>query len=458
MELKVHALPKQMEAWKRLRDNHTRFVLFGGGAGGGKSWCGCEWLLIMCQAYPGTKWFIGRNELKRLMASTFITLQKVMKWHGISRDSWRLDGKYNYIEFSNGSRIDLLDVKNLPSDPQFDRFGSLEYTGGWIEEAGEIHFLAFEVLKSRINRHMNNEYNLFPKLFLTCNPKRNWLYTEFYKPSKRKVIPKDKCFIESLYKDNKYTSDSYGESLKQIRNQAMRERLMEGNWEYEDDPSILMDFDAITNMFTNTFIESGDKYISSDLAMKGRDNFTILSWDGFRCKILGVNKQSGNIVNGLFKQVSEGKEIEEDLKKIAEKTKTPRSNIVADSGGLGKYLESYMKGIKEFDGARKAYSKEFKNLRAECYFKLAELVNQGKIYFECDDPDLQDKITTELMQIKQDKLDDDEVKKRIIPKEDIKNSLGGSSPDFADVLMMRMLFLVGVGQVGVLKDNKDIFG
>ncbi len=448
-----------MEAWKRLRDDYTRFILFGGGAGGGKSWCGCEWLLVMCQAFPGTKWFIGRNELKRLMASTYITLQKVFKWHNIPRDSWRIDGKYNYIEFSNGSKIDLLDVAYQPRDPQFERFGSLEYTGGWLEEAGEIHFLAFEVLKSRVNRHMNNEYGLFPKLFLTCNPKRNWLYTEFYRPNKKKTLSKDMCFIESLYKHNKYTSDSYGASLQKIKDQAMRERLMKGNWEYEDDPSILMDYDAINDMFTNTFVEEGDKYLSSDLAMKGRDNFNVLAWNGFRCKILGVHKDSKNIVQNLYKPKAEGKEIEEDLKLIAEKTKTPRSNIIFDSGGLGNYLESYMQGIKEFNGARRAYKKEeFKNLRAECYFKLAELVNQRKIYFECDDVNLRDEIITELMQIKQDKIDDDEHKKKIISKEDIKISLAGRSPDFADVLMMRMFFDVGVGEVDILTDNKDIFG
>src|SRR3990167_4971386 len=130
---------KQHLAYLKLWDDQTFFVLMGGGAGGGKSWLGAEWLIVNCYRYPGSRWFIGRNELKRLMGSSFITFQKVCKHHQIPRDDWKLNGQYNYIEFKNGSRIDLLDLKYTPSDPMYERFGSTEYTDGALDEAGEIH-------------------------------------------------------------------------------------------------------------------------------------------------------------------------------------------------------------------------------------------------------------------------------------------------------------------------------
>ena len=90
--------------------------------------------------YPESKWFIGRKELTRLMKSSFETFKKVCSYHKIPANDWKLNGQYNYVEFFNNSKIDLLDLDEKPSDPMFERFGSLEYTGGWIEEAAEMKY------------------------------------------------------------------------------------------------------------------------------------------------------------------------------------------------------------------------------------------------------------------------------------------------------------------------------
>jgi hypothetical protein len=130
---------KQDEALRILTDDTTVEFLYGGAAGGAKSWTGCTWLAFMCLSYPGTKWFIGREELKRLRESTLITFFKVCNKYGIRRDvDFKYNGSDHFIQFSNGSRIDLLDLRYLPSDPLYERYGSVEYTGGWIEEGGEV--------------------------------------------------------------------------------------------------------------------------------------------------------------------------------------------------------------------------------------------------------------------------------------------------------------------------------
>ena len=179
---------------------NTLNFLYGGAAGGAKSWTGAVWLLFMCLCYPGSKWFIGRAELKRITQSTLITFYKVCNQYGVDDTLYKYNGQYNYIEFFNGSRIDLLDLQYKPGDPLYERYGSIEYTGGWIEEGGEVNFGAYDTLKTRIGRHLNNELGLRRKLFITCNPKKNWMYDTFYKPDKKGNCPNICTTLLALYK------------------------------------------------------------------------------------------------------------------------------------------------------------------------------------------------------------------------------------------------------------------
>lgn len=422
---------KQHEAYEALRDPFVRFVFFGGGAGGGKSWLGSEWLMTNCYFMPGSRWFIGREELSRLMKSSYVTFQKVCSFHKIPQEDWRLDGKYNYIEFQNGSRIDLLDLAFQPRDPEFQRFGSLEYTGGWIEEIGEVQFGAFDVLKSRVGRHLNREYKYTPKLLGTCNPIKNWVYREIYKPNKENRLPKEYRFIQSLYKDNPWTAEEYGEALKQIKNPATKQRLMYGNWEYDDDPNTLISIKAINDLFTNTIEDSDKKYLSADIARYGQDKTVVYVWQGFKIIKIYVREKQG------IDQTSSW------IKKILSEEKIPYSQAIIDEDGVGGGVVDTLRGVNGFvnNSSPLTYLGEeenYQNLKTQCSFHLAEKINNHKIAIVCDDYSVRDLIVEELEQIKQ-KDADKEGKLKIIPKEEVKELIG-RSPDHADGIMMRMWF------------------
>jgi phage terminase large subunit len=418
---------KQTKALDVLEDKITRELIFGGGAGGAKSALGCYWVTKCSLKYAGTRWVIGRETLKTLKETTLNTLFWVFSVQGLKPN---IHYKYNEIKaritFFNGSEILLKELKYYPSDPNFDELGSLEITGAFVDECNQIVYKAWQVLQSRI-RYKLDEYGLIPKILGTCNPAKGWVYSNFYLPAKNKLLQIGRAFIQSLINDNPFISKHYRDNLLAL-DKVSKERLLYGNWEYDDDPTVLCDYDAICDLFTNEHIKGdGKKYISSDLAMQGRDRFIIGPWDGF---VLDLTK-------GIVKGKSTGKEIENDLKQVMIREGVPRSQTVVDSDGLGAYLESYLTGIKEFHGGSSAIDNvEYANLKSECGYKLAEMVNKRLMRIICD-ADTEELIKEELGVLKAETVTNDEKKKRII-KKDLMKELLGRSPDYLDLLIMRM--------------------
>ena len=126
----------------------------------------------------------------------------------------------------------------------------------------------------------------------------------------------------------------------------------------------------------------------------------------------------------------------------------PRGNIIIDEDGVGGGVVDEMEGVKGFVANHSAISKanpymNYSNIKTECYFKLATLINDDKMgCYEDIKPEYKELIIEELEQIAQKDADKDQSIK-LIPKEDIKANIG-HSPDFADALMMRMYFEVNV--------------
>ena len=121
---------------------------------------------------------------------------------------------------------------------------------------------------------------------------------------------------------------------------------------------------------------------------------------------------------------------------------------IADSDGLGAYLESYINGIKEFHGGATAIDKDlYANLKSECAYKLSEKVNNRELKIICS-KEQEEIIKEELMVLKADNLISDTQKKRIISKELMKQILG-HSPDYLDMLIMGMYFEVKPASKGI---------
>jgi len=124
---------------------------------------------------------------------------------------------------------------------------------------------------------------------------------------------------------------------------------------------------------------------------------------------------------------------------LAKKHNVQRSNIVADSDGVGGGFVDMLKGCKSFVNNSKALDNEnFRNLKTQCYYKFAQRVMNGQIFINTNNGELKNKIIMEFEMVKQHDIDKDN-KLSITPKDKIK-SLLGRSPDLSDALIMRYYF------------------
>lgn len=467
-EIKVKLNRKQRQAFRILRDNETEELLYGGGAGGGKTRLGCLFGLYMSMNYEGIRGAFAREVVKDLKESTLLTFFEVCAEYGFRKDIDYVYHTDSHIEFvTTGSTIYLKELKYYPSDPNYDYLGSMEYTWGFIDEAQQITDKAKNIFLSRI-RYKLDMYNLMPKLLMGCNPAKGFLYSDFYRPSTTNALPKHRKFIQALPSDNPFLPHSYIEMLSKLDKQT-RERQLYGNWDYDDDPAVLCDYDAIVDMFSNIIkptpkeqelidkmkgYDPSDsvyqsleaqlkllqkKYIVADIARFGDDRTVVSYWEGWKCKRIASYTKMPLVPDMNRKELGSVAEIITEWRKDYG---VGLSNTLVDEDGLGGGVKDYL-GCRGFMANRAPIKQNGKtpnyaNLKAQCGYYLADRVNGRMITVQTTNSKIREYLTEEMGYLKAWNRDKD-AKIAIMPKDEIKKKLG-RSPDFSDVLVMRAYF------------------
>ena len=424
MEINPEFTKTQKECLKYLFDNKTKEVLFGGAAGGGKSWVGVSYLILMALQYPKTRYLMGRSKLDALKKTTLNTFFEVcVDWNLKAIEDYTFNGSSNVITFYNGSEIILKDLFLYPSDRNFDSLGSLEITSAFIDEANQITEKAKNVVASRL-RYKLDENGLIPKMLMTCNPAKNWVYSEYYRPAKDKTIKPYRKFIQSLVGDNTYISKHYEKQLFEL-DELSKQRLLYGNWEYDVSNDNLIEYDAILSLFNQQGVD-GDKYITCDVARFGADKTVIMLWQGLHLRYVRTLLKSA--INDVV----------DEVKKLQQENQVNLTNIIVDEDGVGGGVKDYLRCKGFINNSRALKSENYQNLKTQCYYKLADLINKGQIGISCSDVNVKNYIIEECEQVRTKDADKDN-KLQIIQKDTVKGILG-RSPDYSDALAMRMYY------------------
>jgi hypothetical protein len=423
IEYNFKPLTRQSEALKFLSvDSDVETILYGGAAGGGKTMLGCMWQILRRLKYPGTRSLIGRAKLDTLKKTTMATFFQVANEIGLKAgEDFVYNQQSHIIKFSNGSEIILADLFLYPSDPMMTDLGGLEVTDVFIDEATEITEKAYSIVSSRI-RYKLNEFGLKPKILLTCNPSKGWIYNQFYLPYKNQNLPEHRAFVQALPGDNIHLPDSYVTSLSRLP-EADRKRLLEGDWEFDNSSDRLYMYDELMRCFREP-MNVGEGYITADIARLGKDRTVLCVWKGLSCIDIVILRQKRQ------------DEVKAEIQRLMNQHGIRLSNVLADADGVGGGLVDSLRCREFMNGSKAVRGNQYMNLKADCYFRLGELIDKNEITLPIK---WQEDIVKELELIR--RVDPDkEGKLRVTSKDTISQRTGGISPDIADAIMMRAFF------------------
>lgn len=225
--------------------------------------------------------------------------------------------------------------------------------------------------------------------------------------------------------------------------QAYRQEILA---EHIENAGALFKFSALVDVFSNTIDKKNSKYLIVDIADDGTDSTKFSFWEGLE----EYRRESFERLN-----------TESIIDKIREYTadqRIPYSHVAVDAIGVGAGVasSSLLDGIIGFKSSYSpiktdsnivklpnvGYTKEapltsdYANLRCQCVFTLADLVNNHKIASRVSGK-AKEAILEELPNYQDVSTGDG--KQRVTPKEDVKEAIG-HSPDDSDTWIMRMYF------------------
>lgn len=218
--------------------------------------------------------------------------------------------------------------------------------------------------------------------------------------------------------------------------------------EYIENQGALFSFTALIDVFSNTVTKEDKKYLIVDIADDGSDKTIFSFWEGLeeyrREEFERLNTES----------------IIARIREYAADQRIPYSQIAVDAIGVGAgvasssmldgiigYKSSYapiktdvnpvlLPNVSYLKNPIKPLTSDYRNLRSQCLFTLADLVNNHKIASRVTGK--QKEVIIEELSTYQD-ISKGDGKRMAMTKDEVKDIIG-RSPDNSDTWVMRMYF------------------
>jgi hypothetical protein len=389
-----------------------------------------------------TKFSSGRKVLyiapTKLQARTIVWESLKNRLHGIGKPNEQ-----------------LLEMK-VPNE---DRKVTTIFVGGWENRENyrgltDVVHITFDEVDTLRNFFLS-WLEIFRPMFLDTGGSADFVGTPKKENPNLRRLEKDfaekgegfECF-HFTSKDNPYLAVTELNALELEYKNDRASYQQEVLAEYIDNVGALFKYDALVDVFSNTVVKENSKYLLVDIADDGSDKTIFSFWEGLeeykREEFERLNTES----------------IIMKIREYASQDKIPFSHIAVDAIGVGAgvasssmldgiigYKSSYSPIKTDMDivrlpnqGTFKDATRvsDYKNLRSQCIFELARLINDHKIASRVTGR--QKEVIIEELSNYQDASTGDG-KRMATMKETIKEIIG-RSPDNSDTWLMRMYFTI----------------
>jgi hypothetical protein len=219
--------PKQQEFIESALSGRYSYLMYGGAAGGGKTYVSMAIAIMLAKFYPGSRSFVVRESVPKLKKTSIKSFFKLCPKSFIKK--YHQNDKL--IVFKNGSELQFIS-ENFANDKDLTHFDGLEGNFFFLEEGQELQEKTFNKAILRCGRNIIDP--MPPKLiFITCNPSQNWTKQRFYMPHKNGELPDRYYYLRATMEDNSSLPQEYIESLSNL-DDLTRAVFVNGDWDALD--------------------------------------------------------------------------------------------------------------------------------------------------------------------------------------------------------------------------------
>lgn len=316
-----------------------------------------------------------------------------------------------------------------------------------------------------------------PVTLISCNPWKNFTYTDFYKPYTKWVLEWDEFkylqwatndwtilkrkFIKALVKDNPFVDKSYSHQLEISNDEVTKQRLLYWNFEYDDDPTLLFSqqildkvyYDSNNALPPSIYDLDDTCYMTIDAARMWKDLTVIMIWRWLIMHTI-YTIQSWTLV-----------EQAEVINRLIKENRVNLSNVIVDEVWVGWWLVDLLwckwfiansSALHPLSSKLLSYKKRnYANLRTQAFYYLKKYMEEWKVFITWANPSQKETINEELLFIRQKNIDWDS-KIQLQSKSEIKDLLW-RSPDYSDCLSFRFFWLIKNHFEGNVDPNDTVF-